>query len=102
MDDLLPNDGAMFDPSSLPEELEKENREYISKAESSYPVINDLIEDFENDINEADSISKSGLYHMAESTPQQAQIMFEANRKYVEKLNTKLEALKAMRDVVKQ
>jgi len=99
-EDFIPNDGAVFDPSAIPAEQEKENREYINKAESSYPVINDLIKDFEQDIADADSITKLGI---TSAMPQiQVQIITTANEKYVEKLKTKLEALKAMAEAVKQ
>lgn len=102
MDDLLPNDGSTFDPTLPPEDQVKEENAYVAKAESSYPVIEDLIKDIEDDIKKADSISGQGLYELAEQSPQQAQVRFEANRLYVEKLKEKLEVLRRMRDVVKR
>lgn len=103
MEDFLPNDGANYDPSSvIPEEQEREEREIEAKANSSFPVLDDLIADFKKDILSADSISGLNTYQLAEQTPQQAQIALLAHQKYVEKLKEKLNYLEDMRAKVKR
>lgn len=101
MDDFLPNDGSNYDPSSvIPISQTKEEETYKAQAESSYPIINDLIADFEADIAAADSLTGLGI---DSSMPQiQIQIISEGNTKYINNLKGKLEVLKNMRDAVKR
>ena len=100
-DDLMPNDGSAFDPSFItPPEQEKEEQTAQAKAESNYPIIDELIADFEKDIAEADSLTSLGI---TSAMPQlQVQIISEGNSRYIENLTVKLEVLKAMRERTKR
>lgn len=81
MEDMLPNDGSVFNPYQLTPEQEKEEREAQAKAEQSYPIIDDLLADIETRIKDADSASKLGINSSMPTL--QAQIIIEGNGRFV-------------------
>lgn len=57
MDDLLPNDGEMFNAFQEPEEQVKERQKSVSQAQAAKPMLEQLIALFAADIDSLDRIS---------------------------------------------
>lgn len=56
MDDILPNDGSFFRPIE-PEEQVKERKQEEGKVLASQPLLEDVIADFEDDLDDLSRIS---------------------------------------------
>jgi len=97
--DLLPNDGAMFDPSALPAELEKENREFLNTAENPQLTLDSLIDRCRQRIANADSLSGLGI--TADMPHIQVQIIADGNRRYINALKEDLEWLTSLKEAIR-
>lgn len=99
MEDLVPNDGAMFDPSSVPAEQVKEESQFVNTATNPSLTLDALIERCNDRIKEADSLTGLGI---DSSMPQlQVQIISEGNGKYIDKLREDIEWLNALKEAAK-
>ncbi len=97
MDDgMYPNDGGALDLSVAPAEQQREDREQQAKIGASYPILDDLISDFEQDIRDADSLTSVGI--TSDMPAVQVQIIMEGHKKYLALITTKLDVLKSMKE----
>jgi hypothetical protein len=96
MDDMLPNDGSVFNPYLPTDDQSKEINKAQAEAESSYPILNDLITITVREIELADSIKNLELTSATSS--QERDILFEGNARYVTLLERYLDLLKSMKE----
>jgi len=71
MDDMYPNDGSFYQPI-VPKEIEQANKEEQSIAKQSLPIIDEIVEWFDKQIQESEKLTNIDV---ESKVPVQAQII---------------------------
>lgn len=88
--DTYPNDGAMFDEEIIDEQTEEENRERAD-TQASAPIVNELIEDIQQWIKDAElDAAKSLDIGMTEI---EMKAVISGTKRYVTKMQAALDKL---------
>lgn len=97
--DIYPNDGANYD-ETRPNDQELELRAEEAKVHQSYPILDELIAEREEQLKDADTISSLAITSAMPTL--QAQIIIEGNSRFITLLKSDLERLKDFKDRYKQ
>lgn len=98
MDDMLPNDGSTFHMFDRTEEQKRDERRSLNEAESSYPVLDRLIELLENQIDATDSIRALGIDASMSST--ERDIRFLSRAQFADLCTQLLSEVRDMKEAV--
>mgnify|MGYP006358625317 CR=1 FL=1 len=71
MDDMYPNDGSFYQPV-VPKEIEQANKEEQNVAKQSLPIIDEIVEWFDRQIQESEKLTNIDV---ESKIPVQAQII---------------------------
>ncbi len=93
--DIYPNDGANYD-ETRPNDQELELRAEEAKVHQSYPILDELIAEREEQLKDADTISSLAITSAMPTL--QAQIIIEGNSRFITLLKSDLERLKDFKD----